>query len=429
MRTEPDLKQSRLLETLRARYLLDVVRLTFVPFGLDSWSYVATCRDGRRAFVKLSRRIPAVECDSSGAPAAGRTSSPQGPRSLSAGGPRRRLPEYGRWLRGPSPRVPGWPQPRRRDRPARRPIRSGGRHGGRGPCQHQRCPSSRRTRRAVRASSLRPFAETLAGIEVAAVNQVRDYPTLATLRQMVLPRARALRVAIGGLEDLRDLARTRDSDWVLCHTDIWGSTLLCSDDGRLHLLDWNGALLGPPEHDLFMFAGTDFFPADRFGWFLDRYEAAFRRVRLDAETFGFYFFPAAISRTSPPSSGRSPKAVRRRWVRTRPFGSYRTSSPRCRGSRPPDHRCTPCPRQGHRAIRVIPAAMLLAPITPPDRVTFTSRLRSTGAGRGPSMRGIGHDRRRPVTAKKRPAPRCPLRRGQLDRPGSSSWRRSAPGSR
>ena len=58
----------------------------------------------------------------------------------------------------------------------------------------------------------------------------------------------------------------------------------------LHLLDWNGALIGPPEHDLFMFAGTAFFPADRFGWFLDRYEAAFRRVRLDAETFGFYFY-------------------------------------------------------------------------------------------------------------------------------------------
>ncbi len=39
-----------------------------------------------------------------------------------------------------------------------------------------------------------------------------------------------------------------------------------------------------------MFAGTDFFPADRFGWFLDRYEAAFRRVRLNAKTFGFYFY-------------------------------------------------------------------------------------------------------------------------------------------
>jgi hypothetical protein len=39
-----------------------------------------------------------------------------------------------------------------------------------------------------------------------------------------------------------------------------------------------------------MFAGTTFFPADRFGWFLDRYEAAFRSTRLDAETFGFYLY-------------------------------------------------------------------------------------------------------------------------------------------
>jgi len=47
---------------------------------------------------------------------------------------------------------------------------------------------------------------------------------------------------------------------------------------------------GPPEHDLFMFAGTAFFPADRFGWFLDRYEDAFRPISLDADVFGFYFY-------------------------------------------------------------------------------------------------------------------------------------------
>jgi thiamine kinase-like enzyme len=132
------------------------------------------------------------------------------------------------------------------------------------------------------------LSETLAAIEVGGPLPAGD-ETLARLREM-LPRALELRTTIVRLERLRDLARVRDSDEVLCHTDIWGSNLLLSDHGRLHLLDWNGALIGPPEHDLFMFAGTTFFPADRFGWFLDRYEAAFRDTRLDAETFGFYLY-------------------------------------------------------------------------------------------------------------------------------------------
>ncbi len=61
MRTEPDVDTAKLLECLRDRYLLEVDRLTFVPYGLDSWSYVAECRDGSRAFVKLGRRAPATK--------------------------------------------------------------------------------------------------------------------------------------------------------------------------------------------------------------------------------------------------------------------------------------------------------------------------------------------------------------------------------
>jgi aminoglycoside phosphotransferase (APT) family kinase protein len=113
---------------------------------------------------------------------------------------------------------------------------------------------------------------------------------LTGLRAMLVPWASELRSAIGRLEYLCDVARVRGSTEVLCHTDIWGSNLLQADDGTLHLLDWNGALLGPPENDLFMFAGTVFFPADRFGWFLGRYEATAGHVPLDAQRFGFYFY-------------------------------------------------------------------------------------------------------------------------------------------
>jgi Ser/Thr protein kinase RdoA (MazF antagonist) len=137
---------------------------------------------------------------------------------------------------------------------------------------------------------LPPFAETLATIEAGGALPAGDDPTLVTLRAIVAPHTAGLWAALERIQDLRDRASERDAEEVLCHTDVWGSNLLLSAGGRLHLLDWNGALLGPPEHDLFMFAGTGFFPADRFAWFLARYERGFRRIRLDGDRFGFYFY-------------------------------------------------------------------------------------------------------------------------------------------
>jgi spectinomycin phosphotransferase len=111
---------------------------------------------------------------------------------------------------------------------------------------------------------------------------------------LIVPRARDLHAGIARLRHLCQVARSHRRAGVLCHTDVWGSNLLLSGDGTLHLLDWNGATIAPPEHDLFMFAGTSFFPADRFGWFLDRYEATFRPTLLDADAFGFYLYRRTV---------------------------------------------------------------------------------------------------------------------------------------
>ncbi|MEO5939850.1 MAG: phosphotransferase, partial [Candidatus Limnocylindrales bacterium] len=123
-----------------------------------------------------------------------------------------------------------------------------------------------------------------------------DTDAVAAVRAALAPREPQIRAAIARLEALRDMLPVRHRVDVLCHTDIWGSNLLRSGDGTLHLLDWNGALIGPPEHDLFMFAGTWFFPAQRFGWFLDHYEAALRTLRgqpvarPDPAILGFYLY-------------------------------------------------------------------------------------------------------------------------------------------
>lgn len=287
MRIEPDLSQSRLRELLRDRYLLEVDRLEFVPFGIDSWSYLATCRGGSQAFVKLSRHaapapseVPLMAALADRQIAVPRPVADRDGGFLNAvDGYEAQVLEYleGRGLEGET----AWLD----DLYAQVADMVAAVHASTSAVRHL----VERVER-YELPFLPPFAEILTAIEAGAPLPAADDPALTSLRAMVAPRTTELRSAIGRLEDLCDLARVRGSDQVLCHTDIWGSNLLRSDDGTLHLLDWNGALLGPREHDLFMFAGTEFFPADRFGWFLDRYEATTGRVHLDAQGFGFYFY-------------------------------------------------------------------------------------------------------------------------------------------
>jgi hypothetical protein len=54
--------------------------------------------------------------------------------------------------------------------------------------------------------------------------------------------------------------------------------------GLPHILDWEGAMLAPPEHDLFHFVG------ERFDLFLASYEQVCGPVHLDGDLFGFYFY-------------------------------------------------------------------------------------------------------------------------------------------
>ena len=290
MRTEPDLDQRRIVDCLRNRYALDVDQLTFVPYGLDSWSYVATGADRRRAFVKLSRTSLSTPSTASDLPLlaalAGRGVPVPRPIEDREGGFLNRIDGYdlqlleyleGRNLEDET----AWPEQLYR-RVAEIVA-----------AVHASTAAVRRLVDRVEDYEL-PFlpglVTSLATVEAADVLPGADEATVASLRELIAGGAVDLRTAMSRLDQLRDLARGLSSEQVLCHTDIWGSNLLLSSDGGLHLLDWNGALVGPPEADLFMFAGTSFFPPERFGWFLARYETAFGPVRLDAATLGFYLY-------------------------------------------------------------------------------------------------------------------------------------------
>jgi len=290
MRTEPDgFDKGSLIELLHDRYLLEVADLAFVPYGIDSWSYVATDRHGNRCFVKLTQdestgvatawEMPLMAALAAVAVPVPRPIADRDGRYINALGHRHvRVLEY---LQGHTlEHEAEWP-----DDILARVAETVARI-------HASTSSVRQLVPRVEDFDL-PFipslSEALAAFEQGG--RLRgDDTTVSTLGEMVVPRARDIHAAITRLQQLRDFASDRHADEVLCHTDIWGSNLMLADDGVLHVLDWDGALIGPPERDLFMFAGTSFFPAARLAWFLDRYDAVFRPTRLDAEAFGFYLY-------------------------------------------------------------------------------------------------------------------------------------------
>jgi len=276
MRTEPELDRRVLVDLLRDRYALDIERLDFIPLGIVRPAVVgATPRGAELPLLAALAEVGRVSVARPLPDRAGRLMSAVGGYEIA-------VLEYleGRSLEDEAT----WPDALYgRVAEAVAAI-----HASTDAVRHL-VPRVER----FELPFLTSFARTLAALQ--AGRPVADDEAMPIeLRDLVGPRAVELQAGIERLTDLRDGARTRGrrqvAEEVLCHTDLWGSNLLLADDGTLHVLDWDGALLGPPEHDLFMFAGTGFFPAERLGWFLDRYEAAFRPVRLSADLLAFYLY-------------------------------------------------------------------------------------------------------------------------------------------
>jgi spectinomycin phosphotransferase len=132
-----------------------------------------------------------------------------------------------------------------------------------------------------------PFEDKLmSGLDALAGITPVDTFGKQELRRLLLPRRDEIQGLLDRLKELQALVRAQDKEMVFCHTDLHGGNLMLDDGGALYVLDWEGAWLAPPEHDLFFFAWDERF----WDLFLPRYERAFRPVRLDSATFGFYFY-------------------------------------------------------------------------------------------------------------------------------------------
>jgi spectinomycin phosphotransferase len=77
---------------------------------------------------------------------------------------------------------------------------------------------------------------------------------------------------------------------VICHTDLHGGNLMFDQNGDLFLLDWENAMLAPPEHDLFFIAGEP----ESWDVFLPPYVKEAGLVTPDPDLLGFYWYRRAL---------------------------------------------------------------------------------------------------------------------------------------
>jgi spectinomycin phosphotransferase len=126
------------------------------------------------------------------------------------------------------------------------------------------------TLRAIHASGLveefrgRLPAETFALPSAALVRRILDLTETSDFENAVAARfaafwrehAARIHQTVARAESLGRRLQSRSFDHVLCHADIHAANILVGDDGRIHLIDWDGPLIAPRERDLLFVVGS-----------------------------------------------------------------------------------------------------------------------------------------------------------------------------
>jgi spectinomycin phosphotransferase len=128
------------------------------------------------------------------------------------------------------------------------------------------------------------------GLKTLETITQRDRPGQQQLKALLLPHNEEILDYLNRLYELRSLARAMPRPRALCHTDLASANLLLDEHGELYILHWEGAMLPPPEHDLFLFTG-EHFPIS-----LKHYEQECGPVPLDGEVFGCHFYRRNLER-------------------------------------------------------------------------------------------------------------------------------------
>jgi Ser/Thr protein kinase RdoA (MazF antagonist) len=113
-----------------------------------------------------------------------------------------------------------------------------------------------------------------------------DSPGIQLLRETILPHHDEVLKHLQGLRELQMRVRELEKPMVVCHTDLHGGNLMTDAQGNFYILDWENALIAPPEHDMIFFAGESNF----WNVFWPEYTNYFKYPSLDGDMLSFYYY-------------------------------------------------------------------------------------------------------------------------------------------
>ncbi|HEX6110059.1 MAG TPA: aminoglycoside phosphotransferase family protein [Ktedonobacteraceae bacterium] len=101
-----------------------------------------------------------------------------------------------------------------------------------------------------------PFdASLLADLASLQAITSQDALYLQRLREVVWPRREQIRAFLAHSQEYARKAHQTPVSSVACHGDAWGGNMIMSPSGQLTLLDWESAVMAPPERDAFKYIG------------------------------------------------------------------------------------------------------------------------------------------------------------------------------
>ena len=104
------------------------------------------------------------------------------------------------------------------------------------------------------------------------------------LKTIVLPIRSILLKQMARLQKLSKEAMLSSKAFVLSHGDLWGTNIIRGESDKLHLVDWDGALLAPQERDL------TFFIEKGGRSFINAYQSIIGDVKLDIKIIAYYLY-------------------------------------------------------------------------------------------------------------------------------------------
>jgi spectinomycin phosphotransferase len=288
LKVEPTLDKATLFEVIHREYGLSVERLRFLPTGWTAYCYAADCINGERYFLKLTS-------DSDLVPFAASDRDFYLPMTYQLRA-RKLLPNVACPVRTQSKhftvrfdsyllilfhfidgKVVG------HDGMSDDVLAKLARMIG---ILHRSTPEIEVEKPFIEGFDIAFEGDLMEGFDVLAGITPGDKRGRRELCDLLLPLKDELLGHLDRLKELQSLSRAAGKQRVVCHTDLHGENLMVDERGNLYIIDWENAMIAPPEHDLFFFAGYDYF----WDLFLPNYEREFGPASLEGNVFGFYYY-------------------------------------------------------------------------------------------------------------------------------------------